>query len=893
MAPVLDVLALPDGRDHRLDRAYAALDAGQVSVLSFDVFDTILWRQVPRPSDAFLLLGDRLARAEAMVDWVDPWAFRRLRIGAEDRARARSVAAGESVEVTIHQIWAELAAAVLRHPDPAAGVAAELALEMEVTVADLDIAELIDAADAHGCPVALVSNTYLTESQLLALLDRPELEPLRNAKIFPSCAYGVHKTNGLWKVVVKELGVPAERILHVGDDADADVNAPGEHGVRSIHFLHLEAPLRPAFDREGATPPRQRAPSGAVVHPRYGDFGVTGLRAKVVARPCLERYAPDVASGWAYGAGVLGPVLAGFAAWAHDRVLTAGLTTAWCMMREGELLADLIGRVAVARRTGLDARPLWLSRHVTARAALCRADEAELRALLVRRVSPTVGRFVANLGLSLAELPELRSRAGGRLDDPGLVDEVVSRLTGTEQLRLRILAESAAARARLLRYLRSTIGEPDTVALVDLGWGATIQRNLARVFAAAGIATRTVGLYLATNDTSVGRSLDSLHIEGYLIQNGQPEWAIDQIGRSPEVVEQACLATTGSIIDFDAAGEPVLDASVPPPPQVISKMAVQQGIRALQTEWLRYERLSSTWTQPTDGLERANLIEILRTSIVAPTAAEARTFGGWGHEDNFGADDRERIVPDRLGPAVPYLSPLDLAEMTMNDAFWPAGLAAEYDPALAAAADSIAEGKVTPAVFDASWCPTDMEAFHNGGGLRGWAGRQSRPLRVNRNGLSYARFDLRRPNVVAVRFDPTDAASVVRLDWVELTLTVDGRVGVQRVRYDTEAELAALRYIGCRWLPGGLLVSTAADPQIHLLIAPLVDGTCSRVILEVGFAALVLPASAPAPDVSSVAYRAAATHAAARLRAEAQEGWPALRHDALGTARRMARRVLP
>ena len=887
------MLALPDGHDHRLDRAYAALDAGQVSVLSLDVFDTVLWRQVPRPSDAFLLLGERLSLAGALVEWLDPWSFRRLRIGAEDRARAHSEAAGDSTEVTIHQIWAELAVAALRSPDPTAGIAAEVALEREVTVADLDIVELIDAADAHGCPIAVVSNTYLTESLLIGVLERPELAPLRNARVFSSCAYGVHKTNGLWESVIKELGVPAERILHVGDDTDADVAVPGELGVRTVHFRHVDSSLRPVLDREGAMPPRERAPSAAVINVHHGDFGITGLRTKVIARPHLERFAPDVATGWTYGAGVLGPVLAGFADWVHGRVLDAGLPTAWCMMREGELLADLVGRVADARHSGLEARPIWLSRHLTARAALSRADDEELRALLVRRLSPTVGRYLANLGLGATEVPDLRSRADGRMDDPGLVDEVIGRLTGSEQLRLRILAESAAARERLLRYLRSTIGDVDTVALVDLGWAGTIQRNLAQVFKAAGLATRTMGLYLATNETSVGRSLEGLHIEGYLTQSGQPEWAIDQIGRSPEVIEQACLATTGSAIDFDEHGAPVVDNSVPPPRQVISKVAVQQGVRALQGEWLRYERLSSTWHRPVGGGERAQLIEILRTSITKPTASEARAFGAWGHEDNFGADDRERIVPDRLGPAVPYLAPQDLAEMNMNDAFWPAGLAAEYDPALAAASASIAEGRVPSEVFDRSWSPTDMEAYHTGGGLRGWAGRQARPLRVNRNGLSFARFDLRRPHIEAVRFDPTDQAAVIRLDWVELTLTVEGRATPHRLRYDTEADLAALRYIGCRWFPGGLVVSTGADPQIHFLIGPAVGGVVSRVILEAGFAALVLPGQVPPPDLTSASYRAVAAHTAARLRAEAQDGWPALRHDALGTARRMARRMMP
>ncbi|HEY8867002.1 MAG TPA: hypothetical protein VIM22_08710, partial [Solirubrobacteraceae bacterium] len=54
------------GADARLRPAFEALARADFEVLSLDVFDTLLWRKVPRPADAFVLIAERL-RARGML----------------------------------------------------------------------------------------------------------------------------------------------------------------------------------------------------------------------------------------------------------------------------------------------------------------------------------------------------------------------------------------------------------------------------------------------------------------------------------------------------------------------------------------------------------------------------------------------------------------------------------------------------------------------------------------------------------------------------------------------------------------------------------------------------------------------------------------------------------
>ena len=152
------------GLDRRLREARSLIASGSVSVLSLDVFDTLLWRTVPRPTDAFLLLGYQLARQNRLHPTIDPHAFRRLRIEAEARAREYRRAAGHGTEVFLEDIWNQIGSNVVTGAEPEWLAHEETELERRITFPDLDIVALATQARTSGCEVVFVSNTYFSQS---------------------------------------------------------------------------------------------------------------------------------------------------------------------------------------------------------------------------------------------------------------------------------------------------------------------------------------------------------------------------------------------------------------------------------------------------------------------------------------------------------------------------------------------------------------------------------------------------------------------------------------------------------------------------------------------------------------------------------------------------------
>jgi FMN phosphatase YigB (HAD superfamily) len=843
--------AIPDiamARHHpRLGLVHRMILDGSCSVVSLDVFDTVLWRRVPRPADVFGILGARLRADGRLPYWVTDATFRRMRIDAERKSRSSRNGLGS--EVSLFDIWQAMPRNLFTGSRLEELVAAEVELEREFTVVDLDIAEIIQLARQHGMPVILVSDTYFTQPQLAYLLDRPELGALANVRIFRSQQYGQDKSSGLFESVLNEIGCCPEQVVHIGDNERADVTTPGELGIRTVHYRRLDAPFEAMLEREGEPiePFGEYAP---FLDERHGDFGLTSMRAKTLQSHALSSARP-MDTAWRFGAAVLGPVLTGFAQWAVDWARANGVRTLWCAMREGELLSELINNAARVGGDPVVAKPIWLSRHVTSIASLDSFDTDSMHEFIRRSYQLSVRQTLGLLGLRPGDVPALAGVLDTVIDNGSIAEKVSTALTETPHLRNRIKVMVTAARQRLIRSLKSAgaLDQPD-LTLVDLGWGATIQYQLANALRLATVDVTPRGLYLATDRRSARVQLAGLRAEGYLGQAGHPAEVVRPMVRSPEFIEQCVNALCGSLIGFTDAGEPVLGPMFEDESQLAERRAVQAGIRAFQRNWHRYSGVQDhrpDLARATAARDR--LANILVSAIGNPTADEVAVFGNWVHDDNFGSAVITRLLPDDLRAAIPYLSPNDLADLTMRDAFWPS-LVAASDPQLAAAASAVAAGVVDPVVFEPSGEPFACELKYRTADGHEYAAEPHR-VRINRNGLSFARMSFEHHDTVDVALALPGRPAVVRIDWIEARIIAGGHRRQQALRWDTTEDLANLIFgDGARWLGGNMIEFEREDATVWLRLAEHAGAPVSSGQVSVAFAMLPQSRSALSPRLA-------------------------------------------
>lgn len=803
------------------------------AVLSLDIFDTILWRRVPRPTDIFAIVGSRLREAGICPAWLTDATFRRMRFVAEQNARESRGSLGS--EVSLFDIWRAMPLEVFGNALVEELVDTEVEVEREFTVVDLDIAEVIGLARKHDVPVVLVSDTYFTEDHLRYLLDRPELGSMADVRVFRSHQHGLDKGSGLWEIVLNDLGRSPDQVLHIGDNEEADYEVPAELGIRTVHYQRIDERFAHVLEREHEQV-EPFGPFASYLDPRHGDFGLTSLRAKTLQANGSDSES-TVDASWRYGAAVLGPVLTGFAEWVARKAHESGTRVVFCPMREGEMLSALVNNAAQARGWKVEAKPIWLSRHVVSLAAVESFDTESLHQLIRRGYQLSVRQLLAMLHLRTGDVPSLAGELDTILDNGIVCEQVSIALTETPHIRNRLAARSAAVRDRLVKVLRASgaLDHPE-LTLVDLGWGGTIQFYLAQALRNANIEVTPAGLYLATDDRSARVYLAGLRAEGYLAQAGHPQEIAATLSRSPEVLEQCVNALCGSLVDFREDGSPILGAVADSPSQNAERQAVQDGMLAFQRQWNRYvDNSDGTWPDLT-GSARERLANIIVSAIKTPVTDEAAVFGNWRHEDNFGSSVVTRLLAEDLIPAIPYMSPNDLDDLKMRDSFWPA-LIASSDPSLAAAVRALSTGEIDSSAFEPSGEPFDTQLWYHTIDDK-WHEGPSRRVRINHNGLSFARMDFEAGETDRISLAIPGRPAVVRIDWIELRVIAGGRVLGHPLRWDKPEDFSGLTYIDCRWLGANMVEFMSPGAAVVLPVAARSGANVTSAQITVAFAML-------------------------------------------------------
>jgi FMN phosphatase YigB (HAD superfamily) len=534
-------------------------------IVSFDFFDTLLFRLCAEPSDLFIETGRQLAARGLLRAAFAPPEFRSARIAADERSRAARVSASKVPEVTLSEIYAELGEVVT---DPVAARNVEFSIERGLSFVNPAMVSLAEHVRALGCRTAIVSDTYFTAEELLRLLDDQGVPAALFDEVLVSCELGKAKWHHgtLYHELLKRFDACPGEVLHIGDNLEVDVHQARRLGMDALHYRRSTPALSAALSGErkltGQAPP--------------------GAGSLETVRLLSARQAAGDQDPFRDGAFVLGPVLSRFADWCVDTYARAGVRRVLALMREGELLGELVARSAAARGVPLEVEICYASRMATARAALPVVDLQSATQLLegAARLSPQAILEILGLGPESAEfMDEARRQTPLPSTDAAL--QFLGAIFRLPRIRELIESRHRESRDLAFEYLKPLVGDDPAVGVLDLGWSGSIQRNIARILRQGGREIRTVGCYLACTKRAGRLAIEGQEAHAYLAS----EWSRNAI--LVEVCTTACVGSTCGY-ERDGAGrvQPVLETDPNTPGQRAAKGRVRDGVLAFQDLWL-------------------------------------------------------------------------------------------------------------------------------------------------------------------------------------------------------------------------------------------------------------------------------------------------------------------
>jgi len=206
----------------------------EIDTVSFDLFDTLVLRPFWTPTDLFYLLEEEFERLAGVNSHLP---FPELRINAEAACRERVRAEHPDWDdVTLDEIYDEMGRLYpIGDGVRAALKARECELELRFCMPRMIGRELFSLARACGKRVIVCSDMYLPQSVLESILQK---NGYACDGVYLSAAQRLGKWTGrLYRFVQKALGIAAgKRILHIGDNRDADVENARRVGWQSAHL---------------------------------------------------------------------------------------------------------------------------------------------------------------------------------------------------------------------------------------------------------------------------------------------------------------------------------------------------------------------------------------------------------------------------------------------------------------------------------------------------------------------------------------------------------------------------------------------------------------------------------------------------------------------------------
>jgi HAD superfamily hydrolase (TIGR01549 family) len=192
--------------------------------VSFDIFDTLLFRRVKKPIDVFSQMEQRVGIP----------GFAAYRVESERKARQKKQEERGSMEVTLSEIYAQMTAYPVEQC--LSMQQTELFIEKEQLFANPVMKELVEGLTARNIPLIAISDMYLDQETISQLLRSCGYPPFK--RIYVSSEEGVSKSEGELFRRVRELEHwEGKHIAHIGDNFHSDVRMGKNWVEKTIHYL--------------------------------------------------------------------------------------------------------------------------------------------------------------------------------------------------------------------------------------------------------------------------------------------------------------------------------------------------------------------------------------------------------------------------------------------------------------------------------------------------------------------------------------------------------------------------------------------------------------------------------------------------------------------------------
>lgn len=403
----------------------------EYDVVSFDVFDTLIFRPFSVPTDLFFLVGESF----------DIMDFKNIRTRAEWDAREKCKKRNGHMEIDLKEIWKNLEKETGLSAEE--GIKIEQKTEQKLCYANPFMLEIWKRLQSMNKKLVIVSDMYLPEDCIAKILENAGFTGIE--KIYVSNTYHKSKADGnLYREVIKDYN--GLSIAHVGDNPQSDDKMARKCGITVLPYPNINKNVLMYRPMD----------MSAIVGSAYRAIVSSHLYNG------LHSYGMEYEYGFIYG----GLFVVGYCNFIHEYYNQHGLDKLLFLSRDGDILKQVYDFLYPEDSTEY----VYWSRKAAVKLMANEDKHDFFRRFLYHKVNQkyTIAHILHSMELdSFTEQLDIKS-------DEELTDKNVRQLKQfIESKWEQVLAVYGRQMTAARKYYTQVLDGCNRVAAVDIGWAGS------------------------------------------------------------------------------------------------------------------------------------------------------------------------------------------------------------------------------------------------------------------------------------------------------------------------------------------------------------------------------------------------------------------------------------
>lgn len=460
-------------------------EISKYNYISFDIFDTLIVRNLKKPSDVFNLMEVTFNKENSINFELKNWGD--IRKNAELKARQIN----KLEEITLDDIYNQVD---IDDCYKSKLKKLELKIELDICKINKRVYKIYEICKKLNKKIIITSDMYLDSNFIKKVLSNNNIE--YDYFYLSSELKKTKRSGSIFQHILSDLQILNSEIIHMGDNIQSDYKSPKKIGIKAILICennNLNYINKMDVKKEDV-------------------FGYNSLKSFINNNINIEK-----SYFWKSGYEIFGPLLYGYTKWLDLQFKEKNYNSIFFLSRDGyimkkayEMISETEVKYIYASRRALIVPTIWMYNNF---------EELKENMYLPRKIK--VKSFLKKLGLEPQKYEKIVKKYKYDLNDDIYTQNLnEENLAFFAEVKDDIYKNSKEEYENLIKYYEYNDFK-NKVAIVDIGWFGNMQYALNKIVNKANLDVVMDGYYVGIVPES--EKQNNLNMSGYLFEKNREE----------------------------------------------------------------------------------------------------------------------------------------------------------------------------------------------------------------------------------------------------------------------------------------------------------------------------------------------------------------------------------